>query len=95
MPLLACSKWASPRAPRPQAQFAAPAAASNEPFSTFALANSLAGFIVGPLVLALAVWLQNLARRERAGSRWPALLMAAPVILILLVCLILTKSRSA
>ena len=28
---------------------------SNEPWSTFALANSLAGFIVGPLVLVLAV----------------------------------------
>ena len=40
---------------------------SNELFSTFALANSLAGFIVGPLVLALAVSLQNLVRTRRAG----------------------------
>ena len=68
---------------------------STEPWSTFALGNSLAGFIVGPLVLLLAVWFHNLSRREPAGSRWPALFMAAPVILILIVCLLLTKSRSA
>ena len=68
---------------------------SNELFSTFALPNSLAGFIVGPLVLALAVSLQNLVRRDAPGPRWSALAMAAPVILVLLVCLILTKSRSA
>ena len=68
---------------------------SNELFSTFALPNSLAGFIVGPLVLALAVSLQNLVRRDAPGPRWVRLAMAAPVILVLLVCLILTKSRSA
>jgi len=69
--------------------------ASNEIMSTFALANSLAGFIVGPLVLLLAVGVQNLVRREAPGSRWFALGMAAPLCLVLLVCLILTKSRSA
>jgi len=68
---------------------------SNEIWSTFALANSLAGFIVGPLVLALAVGFYNLARHDAPGSRWVALAMAAPLILVLLVCLILTKSRSA
>jgi O-antigen ligase len=68
---------------------------SNEIWSTFALANSLAGFIAGPLVLALAVGFQNLVRRDAPESRWVALGMAAPVILVLLVCLILTKSRSA
>ncbi len=68
---------------------------SNELFSTFALPNSLAGFIVGPLALALAVSLRNLVRRDGPGSRWSALAMAAPVILVLLVSLILTKSRSA
>ena len=77
------------------ARFADRLMGSNELLSTFALANSLAGFVVGPLVAALAVWLLNLADRERGGSRWPALLMAVPVILVLLVCLILTKSRSA
>jgi hypothetical protein len=68
---------------------------SNEVMSTFALANSLAGFIVGPLVLALAVWWSNLIHRDPARSRWRALMMAAPVILVLLVCLMLTKSRSS
>jgi hypothetical protein len=45
--------------------------------------------------MALGVWLGGLADREKGGPRWPALLMAAPVILVLLVCLTLTKSRSA
>jgi hypothetical protein len=45
---------------------------SNEPFSTFALANSLAGYLVGPLALASAVGLANLRRdgRGRVRSRW-------------------------
>ena len=43
---------------------------STEILSTFALANSLAGFIVGPLVLALAVAFQSLVRRDEPGSRW-------------------------
>jgi hypothetical protein len=68
---------------------------STEMTATFALANSLAGYLVGPLVLMLAVWFQNLARSEPARSRWPALLQSAPAIVILLVCLLLTKSRSA
>ncbi len=68
---------------------------STEVTSTFALPNSLAGFIVGPLVLALAVGLYNLGRREEDPSRWAALLWAAPLILVMLVCLLLTKSRSA
>jgi O-antigen ligase len=68
---------------------------SNEVFSTFALANSLAGFIVGPLVIALAVGFQNLVRRDAPGSRWALMGMAAPLVLAMLVCLILTKSRSA
>jgi O-antigen ligase len=102
---------------------------SNEPWSTFALANSLAGFIVGPLVMVLAVGFTNLsdlplfrqgerpgepsrdaarteppppgpangslANRGAPGSLWTALALAAPVMLVLLVCLLLTKSRSA
>ena len=68
---------------------------STEIWSTFALANSLAGYLVGPLVLALAVVFQNLARRNASESRWVALAMAAPVVFVVLVCLMLTKSRSA
>jgi hypothetical protein len=41
---------------------------SSEITSTFALANSLAGYLVGPLVVVLALWLHNLARREPEGS---------------------------
>jgi O-antigen ligase len=68
---------------------------SSEPLSTFVLTNSLAGFIVGPLVILLAVGLQNLVVRDKQASPWSALAMAAPLVLTLLVCLILTKSRSA
>jgi hypothetical protein len=68
---------------------------STEPWSTFALANSLAGYIAGPLVILLAVSLYNLVRPDAAGSRWMALAAAAPLVLVLLVCLMLGKSRSA
>ena len=74
---------------------------SKEPFSTFALANSLAGYLVGPLVLGAAVLLAGLGKREDAtepGSRpvTPvAPLLAAVPWLLMLVMLLLTKSRSA
>jgi hypothetical protein len=68
---------------------------SNEPYSTFGLPNSLAGFLLGPLVLLLAMVIQNLASREAKGSRWVAIGLAAIPLLCLLTCLILTKSRSA
>jgi O-antigen ligase len=67
---------------------------SNEPFSTFALPNSLAGFLVGPMALGFAVALENL-KREGRGSRLKALAFAAVPALVLLACLLLTKSRSA
>ena len=72
---------------------------SSEPFSTFALANTLAGYLVGPLVLAVAVGAENLRRRGRDGTRTlPAtvvVLLAAIPFLIALSCFLLTKSRSA
>ena len=68
---------------------------SNEPFSTFGLANSLAGFLVGPLVLAVAMMIRNLADEKAPGSRWGAIGLAAAPLLCILTCLILTKSRSA
>ena len=70
---------------------------SNEPYSTFALANSLAGFLVGPLVVMVSVAWDNLTRREGKGSqgRCGVLLAALPPIVAVLVCLTLTKSRSA
>jgi hypothetical protein len=68
---------------------------SNEIFATFGLANSLAGYLVGPLVLALAMTLQRLAGPGSWGSRFRVIGLAAPPLLCLLICLILTKSRSA
>jgi len=68
---------------------------SNEVFSTFGLPNSLAGYLVGPLVLILGLALENLGRPVDRGSRWGVVLMAAPPALLILVCLVLTKGRSA
>ncbi len=66
---------------------------SNEPTATFALANSLAGFLVGPAVLGLAVGLESLRRRETRMSL--ALILGALPWLLIVACLVLTKSRSA
>ena len=67
---------------------------SNEPFSTFALANSLAGFIVGPLLILMAIGLASLSRDGRDRPWWGLTLATLPG-LTLLICLLLTKSRSA
>ncbi len=68
---------------------------SNEVFATFGLGNSLAGFLVGPLVLAVAMVLRNLGDGKAPGWRWGAIGLAAAPLLCILVCLILTKSRSS
>lgn len=68
---------------------------SQEPYATFALANSLAGFLVGPLVLMLAMVSETLTRRDPKVSRLGAIAFALPPLLALLYCLVLTKSRSA
>lgn len=68
---------------------------SSDVFSTFGLANSLAGFLVGPLVVALWASLRSLTRPGVMGSRLGGVLAAAPLVLIAGACLILTKSRSA
>ena len=71
---------------------------STDVYSTFALANSLAGFLVGPLViLAGAVW-NVLTRRDpnnEGGSRLGPIALAIPFVLIMFACLLLTKSRSS
>jgi len=71
------------------------ALASNEPMSTFALTNSLAGFVVGPLVLCLSLGWEALRNLKAGASRLGTLALAAVPALALLVCLLLTKSRSA
>lgn len=77
---------------------------STEPRATFALANSLAGFLVGPAVFGLAAaggWLAagRPGRRRATDDAEPGraipLLLAAPPLLALVACLVLTKSRSA
>lgn len=64
---------------------------SREPTATFALANTLAGVLVGPAVIAVVMFLRGMGRREV----WLSALLAAPMGLILLSVLLLTKSRSA
>lgn len=78
-----------------EALFRARLLGSNEPYSTFALANSLAGFLVGPLVAVLAVGWDVLTRRDGRAGRLSALALAVVPTLAMLVCLVLTKSRSA
>jgi tetratricopeptide (TPR) repeat protein len=71
---------------------------SNEPMSTFALTNSLAGYIVGPTIICLAVVGFSLIGREKRGRRSSLIgdLAAGFVPLFALIaCLLLTKSRSA
>ncbi len=68
---------------------------SSEVFSTFGLANSLGGFLVGPLVVALGAGLRALIRPGAAGSRWGGVFAAVPLVLISVACLIFTKCLSA
>jgi O-antigen ligase len=84
-----------PADPRHMRAFADRLIGSNEVFSTFGLGNSLAGFLVGPLVLAMAMRIRNLADAKAPGSRWGVIGLAAAPLLCILTCLILTKSRSA
>jgi O-antigen ligase len=68
---------------------------STEPFATFALANSLAGYLVGATVVAIGVFVENLTHRDGARKRGWIFFAAVLPILVLLICLLLTKSRSA
>jgi hypothetical protein len=67
---------------------------STEPRATFALANSLAGFLVGPAVIGAAAVL-GLAVGGKSRARLGPILLAAFPLAMLLSCLVLTKSRSA
>jgi O-antigen ligase len=67
----------------------------NEVFATFGLANSLACFLVGPLVLSLGMVITNLADDQAVASRAKVLILSAIPLLCLLTCLLLTKSFSA
>jgi hypothetical protein len=64
---------------------------SSEPMATFALTNSLAGFLAPWLMVSLGIGAAAYALRLRDPRVWaPAVACAA----IILVCLILTKSRA-
>lgn len=65
---------------------------SSEPFATFALANSLAGFLAPLLIASLAATWQ--ARRDAIAPKWRWL---GPLVgcMPIAVCLLLTKSRTA
>jgi hypothetical protein len=78
---------------------------SHEPFATFALANSLAGFLVAWLPFGLA-WLlapflsalslpTSPSTSSRSHSRMSLLLAGGTSILATIICLVLTQSRTA
>lgn len=70
---------------------------STEPIATFALANSLAGFLLIPAVVLIGLIVGRLAdRRARLpGPGWLSWLLALLPALAILLCLLLTKSRGA
>ncbi|MBI2827385.1 MAG: O-antigen ligase family protein [Planctomycetia bacterium] len=65
---------------------------STEPIATFALTNSLAGFLTPWLTVALGICGAAWVLRGRAWFRWVPAVVCAVVILG---CLVLTKSRAA
>lgn len=70
---------------------------STEPFGTFALANSLAGYLSAGLLLAAGLTLMKRPRdteHPQTVSRGSTVLRAV-CLLVLLYCLLLTKSRTA
>jgi O-antigen ligase len=67
---------------------------SSEAYATFALGNSLAGFVVMPLVLGFGVLFDRLAHLKGKLPRASTIFLAGIPLLLMLVCLILTKSRS-
>lgn len=68
---------------------------SREMRSTMALANSLAGILVGPSVMLMGAWLALLLHQGSKTRKLVPLLLALPPVILMLVALLLTKSRSA
>jgi hypothetical protein len=90
--LQAVGQWFAAGSPE-RARFEA-RLASTEPLATFALTNSLAGFLLAWVVLALGVAWRIWPRKMRAAeiARYVGLVASIGVIVV---CLLLTKSRSA
>jgi hypothetical protein len=69
---------------------------SNEPMSTFALANSLASVLVGPLVILVGLIFDQLSKSHLSGNARVARVVGLTVLsMIIGLCLLWTKSRSA
>lgn len=69
---------------------------SNEPMATFALANSLAGVLVGPLVILMGLLLDQLIKTNVSlNSKIARIIPLLGILFPLTLCLIWTKSRSA
>jgi hypothetical protein len=94
-PEAALAEAGIPDSPEARKRFEDRLLGSKEATSTFALANSLAGYLVGPLVLAIAVLAGTLSDRSNREGRWLSALLAAPSIALILLILVQTKSRSA
>lgn len=68
--------------------------ASTEPYATFSLANSLAGFLTGWLLVAIAIGWWGHDRSMAAGANRWRLAGAAACAFPMAACLVLTKSRA-
>lgn len=68
---------------------------STEPLATFALANSLAGFLTPWLIVVAGLLLAAAGHKWPSGAQWSTWIAAAATVAICGICLLLTKSRSA
>jgi hypothetical protein len=69
---------------------------SNEPMSTFALANSLAGVLVGPLVILFGLLFDQLLKPNQSlGTKLARIIPLFILQSLIGLCLLWTKSRSA
>ena len=66
---------------------------SQEPISTFSLANSLGGFLLPPLVMLLGAGVCAISRR--GAGMWKSVASIVALALPIGVCFLLTKSRTA
>ncbi len=70
---------------------------SREPFGTFALANSLAGFLAPWLVVVVGLVVRRILAKNEAkpAGEWPSWGLLSFLLIVLATCLLTTKSRSA
>jgi O-antigen ligase/tetratricopeptide (TPR) repeat protein len=68
---------------------------SHEPFATFALANSLAGFLVAWLPIGIVRLLEPHAQQGSAALRQAGRLLAGGAVLLTFLAIVLTQSRTA